>query len=314
MDVRRICRYSALVGGTVWVVWLARSGFAPEAESIIAAALRLAFLVTVPLGLAVSPAAAEPTGMPARVAAILQLPAGLLAAFSLDLARGPTAAALVIPWLVVTAGVAITGLDAVLRHGRHELGELCGYAGLAYLGIGGGALVMSRLGLTPFGFGHTIVALTAVHFHYAGFATPLLTARVARLVPPSRTLGGIVAGVVGGPALVGAGITFAPALELVAALMLTASVVGLGAVVLCRVVSTRAVAVDSRLLLAISAAASLFPMLCAATYAFGEFFERNLLTIPEMLRLHGIANALGFTLCGLLGWTLHDLRQAGANR
>ena len=66
-------------------------------------------------------------------------------------------------------------------------------AGLVYLAVGGGWTVLAWGGLRPLGFAAPIVLLTAVHFHYAGFALPLLTGLAGRNLPrgvwPARLLG-----------------------------------------------------------------------------------------------------------------------------
>ena len=43
-------------------------------------------------------------------------------------------------------------------------------------------------------------------------------------------------------------------------------------------------------------------MALAVIYALGEFTGRAWITIPAMIRTHGLANAFGFALCGLIGW------------
>ena len=58
------------------------------------------------------------------------------------------------------------------------------------------------------------------------------------------------------------------------------------------------------MLLGISALSLTAGMTLVAAYAIGEFTQRDWLLIPQMTRFHGTANALGFALCGLLGWTL----------
>jgi hypothetical protein len=45
-------------------------------------------------------------------------------------------------------------------------------------------------------------------------------------------------------------------------------------------------------------------MLFVAVYALGEVTGRVPLSVPQMARWHGTLNALGFALCGLLGWAL----------
>ncbi len=47
-------------------------------------------------------------------------------------------------------------------------------------------------------------------------------------------------------------------------------------------------------------------MLLAVQWAIGQHTDLPALLIPEMVRTHGLANAFGFTLCGVLGWRLID--------
>jgi hypothetical protein len=42
-------------------------------------------------------------------------------------------------------------------------------------------------------------------------------------------------------------------------------------------------------------------MILAGLYGFGEITGRGVLGVPRMAATHGLLNALGFTLCGLLG-------------
>jgi hypothetical protein len=59
----------------------------------------------------------------------------------------------------------------------------------------------------------------------------------------------------------------------------------------------------ARVLLVISSSAVVAAMALSAVYALGEFLRTGWLSIPEMARTHGLLNALGFVLCGLLAWT-----------
>ena len=63
-----------------------------------------------------------------------------------------------------------------------------------------------RAGLRPLGFPDLIVLLTAVHFHYAGFALPVLTGLVARVLG-GPAAGAACLGVIAGVPLVAIGIT-----------------------------------------------------------------------------------------------------------
>ncbi|MGB0036863.1 MAG: YndJ family transporter, partial [Candidatus Acidiferrales bacterium] len=54
-------------------------------------------------------------------------------------------------------------------------------------------------------------------------------------------------------------------------------------------------------------------MALAALWAIGEYPLQPFVHLAEMARLHGTANAFGFTLCGLIGWILASPEQRGAS-
>ena len=60
----------------------------------------------------------------------------------------------------------------------------------------------------------------------------------------------------------------------------------------------------SRVLLGVAAVSLIAAMTLAAAYAVGQYTEQYWLLIPQMARWHGTANAFGFCLCGLFGWSL----------
>ncbi len=68
----------------------------------------------------------------------------------------------------------------------------------------------------------------------------------------------------------------------------------------------------ARRLLLLSAASVSAGMLLAGVYGIGELTGRGWIGIPRMVAIHGLLNALGFTLLGLLGH-LH-LRRVGGSR
>ncbi len=159
--------------------------------------------------------------------------------------------------------MAIDGLWRLARDGGRSVEGVCSSAGFLYLFIGSIWLILSRRGATPFHYPPRTVLLAAVHFHFTGFALPIVAGATAHA---SRAREGgaarallafrfIVAGILVGPALLAAGnVRHSPTLKLV--------------------------------------------------YALGEFSAHNWLSVPEMACFHGTINALGFALCGLLGWAL----------
>jgi hypothetical protein len=247
-------------------------------------------------------------------AAVFVLPAGaILATASFWLPAGRAAATLAAGWFLVCGLAALDGLWRLLRGGYRSTEGLCISAGFVYLAVGGVWLVLSRSGTMPMHFAEPIILLTAVHFHFMGFALPLVagaTGQELRTREPilysvvERGIFRFVAmGIIGGPAIVAAGFVLEFALlKLVGALLLAVASIGLAGFLLPVLPWIRLRL--AKVLLSVSAVSLVVGMILAATYAVGEFTERYWLLIPQMARLHGTVNALGFTLCGLLGWSL----------
>jgi hypothetical protein len=273
-----------------------------------------AVLVVVPLPLALITSTDELIApWPLRTAGAVYGPAAVCVVASMLLPPGDLAALLTLPWLLFSGLVALAGLAHFLAHRFSSAPQLCIAAGLLYMPVGGVWFTLSRLGANPLGFGDTIVLLTAVHFHYAGYALPILagwTGRwLARKVPKSMHLFRYVAaGVVAGMALVAAGITVTALtgsllLEGAAVAVLALSVLALSALLLRHVL---AAVMDplARLLLLLSALSPFVSMLFALAYVGGRLSGAWQLTITEMIGWHGWLNAAGLVLCGLLAWLL----------
>jgi YndJ-like protein len=257
----------------------------------------LAPLAVVPLALRLT-AAAEDATPALSLARRLQPGAAVAVLASFLVRRGPSAAVLAGVWLVLTVLVAYHGWQ---RRGR-TMAEVAVSAGCLMLPIGGGWLVLSRLGVGAFGFEEPLILLTAVHFHYAAYATLVLVGCAGRVLGESRAYRLIAGGAMAGPPLLAAGITFSPRLEIVAAGIIVVAVSGLGALTLVRIVPR--VPPAARALLALSSVSALAGMACALAYAVGEFTGIGIISLGQMARIHGPLNALGFVLAGLVGWTL----------
>ncbi len=181
---------SALIGAIAWVLVMLRVRPRPFEPGWAAGLLLLGPLTIVPLGLRLAARAGTMGGAAGlwRVAVRCQPVAALLLLVAFTRPVGWTAAALAVPWLLVTGLVALAGLIRVRQRGLTSPGALCIDAGLIYLAIGGGWTLLDRLGVRPLGFEPVIVLLTAVHFHYAGFILPILTG-LAVLVVGGRLRG-----------------------------------------------------------------------------------------------------------------------------
>jgi hypothetical protein len=302
---------SAVGGAIVWCGLLAVARtHRLELESIDLLFL-FAPLVIVPLGLELTHRIEQGVvlSLPERSARLVQLPCALLVVVSLCLERGILAASLSAAWLLFCGLLALGGVIRLYRGAFRRLDSTFPALAFVFLPVGAAWLVASRLGLTPLGFQEPIVLLTAVHFHYAGFAAPLLARSAHRALGESSTFltrgalfNVVAAGVLVGPALLAAGFVIGPRVKLAAALVLATSEIGLALSFLfaLRHVSQRM----AKVLIALAAASVAFAMILAALWAIGEYPLQPFVHLTEMARLHGTANALGFTLCGLLGWTL----------
>jgi hypothetical protein len=148
-----------------------------------------------------------------------------------------------------------------------------------------------------------IVQLTAVHFHFAGFALPIIIA-CSQARAQCRTGFSSVLGVIAGVPLLAVGISSkVPAVETATAFALAFVCVAVGALTLDWGLrgSGRA---STRILYAVAGLCLMGGMALAGVYAYGNLTDAPWkLDIPTMATWHGTLNAFGFALCGLLAWT-----------
>ncbi len=298
---------SALLGFSAWMVALL---FLPSDWA--ADLLLFGALVIVPLGLAV----VDLSG-PRRALSLfpwLQLGAALILTVAFALTPGLSAALLALPWLACTLVLASLGLLHLRR--ERSAGEIAIAMALIFIAIGGSWAFLARAGLRPLDFDERIVLLTGDHFHYAGFALPILTGlgalRLRDLVSKLT-----VASVIVAVPLVAVGITVTQmthshAVELAAAWLMSAACL-LVAVLQFRQ-ARRAESFAECLLFGLSGLSLLGGLGLAAAYALSAQLGRAWLTIPEMIPLHGTLNALGFALPGLLAWVLRRLRESAESQ
>jgi len=255
-------------------------------------------LVVTPLGLAL--AGASPLSRK------LVYPAGALAAASFFLDQGWTAAAFALPWFLFTLEIARQGAMRILARRCRPLEEFALHVGMINLAVGGFWMLLARLGERPLGFRDEIILLTAIHFHYAGFAACVFTAMTGRMLreQADSLLYRLAAwAVIGGTPLLAVGITLSRWVEIVAAFWLALGVVLISGLALLTSLLGRTTLVAS-LCFSIAAASTVISMGLAGAYAVSEFQGALWLPIPRMALLHGLANALGLSTAGLIGWLL----------
>ncbi len=250
----------------------------------------LAAWAVVPLGLRLLPESRWLT-----LARRLHPAAAILATVSFLLSKGTVAAALALPWLALNGLAALAGLSGLKDARRGGIRSLLLTAAMMFPVVGGIHLVSSRLGHPLAGFPEPIILLTAIHFHYTGFAAPILAALAG------RTLGNVAGlGLVGGTPLLAAGFLFSPNLKAAAVGLLVLSVIGVALAQLGALGRLRTR--KARVLLAISSLCVIAGMILAAIYEHGFYTGRSWLSIPEMAWSHGILNGVGFSLGGLVAW------------
>ena len=302
---------NAITGAVVWSALFIAAQTGAVDLAWIELLFLLAPLVIVPLGLFLTERieGASTAPHPEGVAKMIQLPAALMVVVSFFFQPGILAAGFATAWILVCGLLAAGAFVRIVRGALRKLDLLCPAVAFVYSLIGAAWLVASRLGLNPMGFEEPIVLLTAVHFHFAGFAAALLARSAGRAAAESRASGMtaalsriVIAGVLIGPGLLAIGFVAGPRVKLAAALILVLGEIGLA---ISFVFALKFVArFTAQLLLTIAAASIAFSMALAAVWAVGEYPLQQFVNLDQMERFHGTVNALGFTLCGLLGWIL----------
>jgi uncharacterized protein (UPF0548 family) len=281
-----------LIGATAWALWAVAA--APPWTAVL---LLLSPFVLVPLGLRV--AGGPETGPDAPVLqrlAITALAPAALAAASYLPSPGFAAMTLTLPWLAVTASVAFVGLARLLSRPRLNDPGLATDAGMMFLVVGGAWLTISRGGFNPLGFSDAIVELTAVHFHYAGFALPIVAGVVATGLRRSAAIP--VAVVIGVPATA-IGITLGGWTEWFAATAM--ALAGLATAWLLLQSAVPGVGKAGRWLFALSGLSLMAGMGLALGWAWAVRFGWSFIGLEQMAATHGTLNALGFGLLALTG-------------
>ena len=295
-------------GAIVWAVMALSAGFDGLAgDLLLGPTLLLAPLVLVPLGLSLTQPVASHSleASLRRWAGRWHLFGVLSASMSLVVPEGPLAGALASTWVLSAALLALSGLARLKRGGIRRVEELSIAGALVHLPVGAAWLVASRMGWS-LGFPPVIVFLTAMHFHYAGFAAPMVSGllgrwlrersqRVSRLYRVGASL------VLGGPILLALGIAFSPLVELAMAVLLSGGIL-IVAAQLVFVVAPQVPARPAQLLFTLAGASMGITMLFAVAYSLGEFLGQEILTINQMVLFHGMANAYGFSLGSLIAW------------
>ncbi|MHA7134635.1 YndJ family transporter [Oerskovia turbata] len=296
----------------------------PATALLVDLVVALGLVVVLPLGLAllgrgVVPGAAGPWWPLA----------GVVAAAGAWLPRGPLAQVATVPFLVGSAVLLVAGARVVLRPGpttpRPFDARLAVGVALGMPAIGATAMLADRGGWGLLGFSGTYLTLTVPHMLFAGFAAALVAGLVATLDRDRGVVGdgpgrprpggptrrrAARLGAVGAPigtGLVLLGYFVGDEVELLGALALTAAL-------WCTAWAVLGIPArhGTRALLVVGSVAVVVSMLLAVWWAYGELVGVPHPGIGLMAATHGVANALGFALCTMLGLRL--VRAPGGER
>jgi len=300
---------SAVGGGIVWLALVASRLVGLTHLSLIDLLFLLAPLTIAPLGLALI---AFDEGLPQALlsAAIRVQPvAAVLAVVAFLLPIGLPAAMLAAAWLVVCTMAALGALGYLVQGRSLQPVRLATAAAIGFMAFGAIWLVLARGGIAPIGLSPIIVEMTAVHFHFTGFAATLMAALLLTRLRDDRGVARHVAMaaslllVTGSPVLALGWATPVHVLQVAGAILVATGVVATAAVLFFRCTSLVA-STPARVLLRLSALAPLLPMVLAVEYSAGHVFGFPTLDIQGMALIHGDLNALGFSLLGLVAWSI----------
>lgn len=271
--------------------------------------LLLAPLVIVPL--AIQNASEQELG---RAQSHWRLPAAglLLIAYLLDPGLGT--GWLAVPWLIF----AFSLFGSVFRIWQRQGKPISHFwvlrlAALLYLSIGAMWALADRFHWQPMGFDPLIVLLTAVHFHYAGFALLWLAGKALKQCRQNWEKHLISIVVLGVP-LTAVGITtshwqWSPIIEVGAVISMATGGIAVGMLYL-RTAFAGNHHLLTRFLWVLAGLSLLVGMSLAILYGIRYYRPIPWLSIPWMYFTHGLLNSLGFALCGLLGFWWENRYQS----
>ena len=305
---RNAAKRSAAVGAIAWVLLMLIPTSDSRETELVHRIVFFAVLVIVPLGFSLVATLEQASSSRLFVAAVTLRPlAALCTITSFFFDKGLLSAVLAAAWLIPCGLGALFGLKRLLSRGLYPLHESSIDAGLLYLPVAGVWLVVYRLGMQLFGYGEMITLLTVVHFHFAGFAAPIIAGMTGRLLAEHENGAGklfplIVLLLVGAMPLVAAGITFSPWLGLLGTLVIATGLLLLAVLTVFRVLPI-VPATGPRVLLSIAALSSCVAMVLACLYSYSLVAHILILRIPTMALTHGLLNAFGFATCSLFAWS-----------
>lgn len=306
------------LGLALWTSVLATLRLRGPLDEYALAQLLMTFgpLVTVPLGLSLTPArsdAAESRRLRWLFPPLALGALGLAAVALLD--PGPALRiGLSAPYLLFAALAALHALLRLIERRSLALPELAIDVAIGCLAVAGMWLLVANAGLVLGGFGGLWAMLTAAHFHFAGFGALLYLGLLGRARAaagrPAWPYAPLACGLLLALPLLALGIAASRVAELIGVSLYVALLPWLALLTMHAALRLRApLAARARLLL--SAACLLLSTTLAGLYGYRGHVPWDI-SIQTMLYLHASVNALGFVGLGLWGW--QGLMRAAAQR
>jgi len=295
------------MGAVLWVAapWLP-IGAPPSAGSPehVFASLPL---VAMPLALRLASELHRPEGLWTKslyaLAQRIQPIAAAMVLASFFVPKGAVAGGLTVGWLAMAVAIAVGGLQSVKPRLGVNLSNVSLLSAHVFLPVGAVWLLLSRLGVGPRNFAALTVLLAAIHFHFSGFALQIVIAATARTLQDSASRWSMVhrcvavAAIVGIPLIAAGNLLAFPPMKFVGVASMTLAAIALAAASVAIAFASRSP--WTRGLLFIAATSVAAGMIVAGIYGVGELMGKGWVGIPRMTRVHGLFNALGFTLCSL---------------
>jgi hypothetical protein len=260
-------------------------------------------LVVVPLGLRLIDRSREgATDRLMRISLLGSVPSAISLAMAFTLPAGPLSALLAIPWLGVASlagGSAVVEFiqdRAYLRPTPRRATEVA----RGFLVVGAVFALADRAGVRPLDFTATIILLTAVHFHFAGFAL-VLAGALAWRARPGPAMGFALWTLIIGIPLTALGFFGLPLVAWIGVILVASGAIG---VALGMLVLGSAMSRGARALATVAGVALLVSMPLAIVYTTGTLVGATWLDVPTMASVHGTLNALGFSVPAMLAWTI----------
>ncbi|MDR4433922.1 YndJ family protein [Bacillus tequilensis] len=204
-------------------------------------------------------------------------------------------------WWMYTVFLALYAIFRLWETKIHRIEEISVLFGLIYLAGGGFWFFAYAAHLQIMQFGPLIILLTAVHFHYSAFLIPIFNGLLGRITRKNRMLYSWITWVILlSPILIALGITYSKALDVIAVGIYMAALY-LHAFL---VFNTAFRSKTGKCLIRLSFAVLMITITFSMIYSFGVFRQDVILTINQMIWIHGFINAFFVILPALIGWRI----------